>query len=42
MAQAKSLKDIDANTDSRIKIGEQVWMVENLKTTKFKDGSEVP
>jgi len=39
---SESVSDIVGNSYRTIKIGTQVWMTENLKTTKYNNGIEIP
>lgn len=34
--------DIDGNSYEIVTVGNQVWMKENLKTTRYRDGSTIP
>jgi uncharacterized protein (TIGR02145 family) len=38
----KTLTDIDGNIYHYITIGNQIWMTENLKTTRYRNGDHIP
>jgi uncharacterized protein (TIGR02145 family) len=41
-ACSSKMSDIEGNTYRTVRIGEQTWMAENLRTTQYRDGSSIP
>jgi len=39
--QTQAVTDIDGNTYATVTIGEQIWMAENLRTSRFNNGREI-
>ena len=37
----EAVTDIDGNVYDAVQIGDQIWMAENLRTTRYSDGSDI-